>query len=57
MRQEDYNDMMRYHWESEKKANVPLPQCPKCKNSYLGDGHSFCVECELGAKKREVSRD
>jgi hypothetical protein len=23
-----------------------LPICPQCKNPYMGDGKSWCVDCE-----------
>jgi len=44
VRQEDFNDMMRLPWEVPR-ANAKLPKCPKCDESYCGDGKCPCLEC------------
>ena len=46
MRQEDYNDMMRYPGEVKRAKPEKLPQCPRCGEHYSGDGLKLCVECE-----------
>lgn len=46
MRQEDYNDMMRYPGEVKRAKPEELPQCPRCGEHYSGDGLKLCVECE-----------
>jgi len=45
MKQEDYNEMMRYPWERTTKKAMELPICPACKNRYCGDGTSLCADC------------
>jgi hypothetical protein len=47
MRQEDYNEMMRYPWEPKPKPYQRLwQQCPKCNKNYAGDGMVLCTECQ-----------
>lgn len=47
MRQEDYNSMMRYPWESDYREDAKkLPLCPKCGEEYCGDGVNPCIECK-----------
>ena len=50
MRQEDYNDIMMTPAEAWRfrQSNIPtkLPECPICKEEYLGDGVEPCVECK-----------
>jgi hypothetical protein len=46
MKQEDYNDMMRYPWEGVKQPSPPsLPRCPQCGVRYCGNGVYLCIEC------------
>ena len=51
MKQEDYNEMMRYPWERKASKCEPLPKCPKCGEEYCGDGVAPCIECATLAGK------
>tara|TARA_R110002012_G_scaffold33595_2_gene98189 strand:- start:426 stop:578 length:153 start_codon:yes stop_codon:yes gene_type:complete len=47
MRQEDYNSMMKFPWETKsKQEEIKMPKCPKCNYEYLGDGIDLCTECQ-----------
>ena len=47
LKQEDYNSMMRFPWESSKQTvNYQLNKCPQCGFAYCGDGKNLCTECE-----------
>jgi hypothetical protein len=55
MRQEDYNDMMRFPWES-RQANRPVwSTCPTCKENYTGDGVNLCVECKHETENKSTN--
>jgi hypothetical protein len=45
MKQEDYNEMMRYPWERHTAKIEPLRRCPNCGEFYTGDGVVPCTEC------------
>ena len=51
MKQEDYNDMMRYPWEVGDRKPQPLPRCPSCGFRYCGDGLTDCTECDYEKNK------
>jgi hypothetical protein len=46
MKQEDYNQFMRYPWEHSALKVVENKSCPECKEKYLGNGIEKCVVCE-----------
>ena len=54
MRQEDYNDMMKSHWEKPANTKSDLPACPHCNERYLGDGLALCVDCAHKANKENM---
>ncbi|WVH13965.1 hypothetical protein CASP1_00042 [Alcaligenes phage CASP1] len=46
MKQEELNEMMRHPWERIMlQQKEPLPKCPSCGFSYLGNGVDECLVC------------
>lgn len=46
MKQEQLNDIMRLPSECSTPSKGEMPRCPKCKEKYLGNGKSLCVDCD-----------
>jgi len=57
MRQEDYNEMMRFPWEVNdvKFWKTTWLTCPSCKENYAGDGVNLCVECKHETENKSTN--
>ena len=55
MKQEDYNEMMRYPHESNKQVSARWEKCPSCKENYCGNGIDRCADCEIVTPEQVLS--
>ena len=51
MNQNDINTL-----GTRRKAEIQLPECPKCGERYLGDGVELCIECASLEPKEQLQR-